>query len=206
MGVHTYGSLSVGFEPELNDREYEVWEAKVRAGRTDPEPCSNSHHKGQFLNPETGQCPLSGKPKGSGYCYSDSERFDPDNWVFEDDAWGDVGIAHLDTTGFEIESGGKVYDIVDMVRFTVACLPSHVQAHGSGAFESDSQNWVLHVQGREVSEDDGIVVGGDLWNLCLGIATSYQAAGEEFDRLYPTLAAQLRDLAKALRVEAGEAA
>lgn len=181
MGTHTYGELDVELSRELTEAEAEAWHATIKAGRQEPAPCGNTGHEGApLIHEATGA--HSGRtvcehfdptPGSSGYCYSDSDRFDPEGWDFTGQYDGDIGIAELGTKGFTIRTGGKVYDIVDAAAFFVESLPEGVTAEGSGQFESDGEHWAIAVRGRTVREvsawvfveGDAAPKGSEVWTL-----------------------------------------
>ena len=167
MGVHTQGSLSATLSRELTEEEFGAWEERIQAGRTGPVPCAHPNHEGAPLEEPSGggwlRCRNFGKPDPShGHCWSDSERFDPDGWTFDDSISGDIGIARLGRWGFEVEAGGKVYDLFDGVAFFVETLPDDVMVEGDGMFDSDGMDWAIAIRGREVREvAASVVVEGD---------------------------------------------
>jgi hypothetical protein len=165
MGTYVEGELEVEFSRELTEDEHGAWEHNVRAGRPEAPPCGNLAHKGAPMIEVDGvlRCEhYNPTPNTGGYCYSDSDRYDPQGWDFTGDIWGDIGVAELSRTGFTIRSGGKVYDITDAVAYFVEALPPDVTAEGSGYFTSDSEPWGLRVAGREVREvASTTVVEGD---------------------------------------------
>ncbi len=180
MGVHTYGSIDVDFSRGLTDDEYAAWLHNVEAGRPEAPPCGNTSHEGAPLIHE-GQT-FGGRqvcehfdptPGAAGFCYVDSDRYDPEGWDINGTMFGDVGILRTDHNGFEVEAGGKVYDLTDGVSYFVEALPLDVNAHGSGTFESDGYHWGIAVRGREVreveaaviTEGDPALVGSIVWTL-----------------------------------------
>ena len=196
MGTHTYGELDVELSRELTEAEAEAWHATIKAGRQEPAPCGNTGHGGAPLtltepkelreaegasgarvSLETSAryvCEhFDPTPGVGGFCYVDSDRFDPEGWDFTGQYDGDIGIAELGTKGFTIRTGGKVYDIVDAAAFFVESLPEGVTAEGSGQFESDGEHWAIAVRGRTVREvsawvfveGDAAPKGSEVWTL-----------------------------------------
>jgi hypothetical protein len=75
---------------------------------------------------------------------------------------GDIGKLEVYAEGFEVESGGKVYEIPQAVNAFLALLPPDVTAEGEGTFESDAWHWALRIRGRDAVEvPASLVVGVD---------------------------------------------
>lgn len=162
MGNYTYGTLGVNFSRKLTNDEYETW--RERATTTAPPyRCGNSKHGGAWLNGD-GRCPhYDDTPGASGFCYRPWDAYDPEGWTFDDSTYGDVGIGHLDPGGFEIEAGGKVYDIEQAAAWWVHLLPADVEADGEGLFETEGEHWGVLVRGREVRNVEARV-SSDGWD------------------------------------------
>lgn len=127
MGSFTYGSAGVGFSRSLTEEEHAAWLLAIAEAQVSEE----------YMEDTT---------------FRLADAVDINGMVF-----GDIITVNTQVAGFDLEAGGKVYSIANVIQAMIDELPEDVTADGEGMFETDGDHWGVLVEDRTVKERSAAV-------------------------------------------------